>query len=85
MLFFGYLGETGRIERMIADCMGFIAFFITFGIIPLLSYEGILNNRGSIFEAKSVDSKESYSMILGLLSLVSSPPTVKGLTEWIPI
>jgi len=33
MLFFGYMGETGRIERMIADCMGFIAFFITFGII----------------------------------------------------
>lgn len=33
MLFFGYLGETGRIERMIADCIGFIAFFITFGII----------------------------------------------------
>jgi bacteriorhodopsin len=33
MLFFGYMGETGRIERMIADSMGFIAFFITFGII----------------------------------------------------
>jgi len=33
MLYTGYLGETGNLERMIADIMGFIAFFITFGII----------------------------------------------------
>ena len=33
MLYTGYLGETGDLERMIADIMGFIAFFITFGII----------------------------------------------------
>lgn len=33
MLYTGYLGETGNLERMIADILGFIAFFITFGII----------------------------------------------------
>jgi bacteriorhodopsin len=33
MLYTGYLGETGNLERMVADIMGFIAFFITFGII----------------------------------------------------
>ena len=33
MLYTGYLGETGNLERMIADIIGFVAFFITFGII----------------------------------------------------
>jgi len=33
MLYFGYLGETGKLERMMADILGFIAFIITFGII----------------------------------------------------
>lgn len=33
MLYFGYMGETGKLERMVADISGFIAFFITFGII----------------------------------------------------
>ena len=33
MLYTGYLGETGNLERMVADITGFIAFFITFGII----------------------------------------------------
>lgn len=33
MLYTGYLGETGDLEGIIADIMGFIAFFITFGII----------------------------------------------------
>ena len=33
MLYTGYLGETVNLERMVADIMGFIAFFITFGII----------------------------------------------------
>jgi bacteriorhodopsin len=33
MLYTGYLGETGNLERIIADIMGFVAFFITFGII----------------------------------------------------
>jgi len=33
MLYFGYLGETGKLERLFADILGFIAFFITFGII----------------------------------------------------
>jgi len=33
MLYIGYLGETGKIERIMADIIGFIAFFITFAII----------------------------------------------------
>ena len=33
MLYTGYLGETGNLERMVADILGFIAFFLTFGII----------------------------------------------------
>jgi bacteriorhodopsin len=33
MLYTGYLGETKNLERMFADTIGFIAFFITFGII----------------------------------------------------
>jgi bacteriorhodopsin len=33
MLYVGYLGETGKVERIMADIVGFIAFFITFGII----------------------------------------------------
>jgi bacteriorhodopsin len=33
MLYFGYLGETGKLERMMADILGFGAFIITFGII----------------------------------------------------
>jgi bacteriorhodopsin len=33
MLYTGYLGEAGNLERIIADSIGFVAFFITFGII----------------------------------------------------
>ena len=33
MLFIGYLGETGKLDRIIADILGFLAFFVTFGII----------------------------------------------------
>lgn len=33
MLYSGYLGETGKLERMIADILGFIAFIFVFGII----------------------------------------------------
>ena len=33
MLYIGYLGEIGKLERIIADILGFIAFFITFGTI----------------------------------------------------
>lgn len=33
MLYSGYLGETGQLDRMIACIVGFVAFFITFGII----------------------------------------------------
>ena len=33
MLYVGYLGETGKLERIMADIIGFVAFFITFGII----------------------------------------------------
>jgi hypothetical protein len=33
MLYVGFLGESGKLERMIAGILGFGAFFITFGII----------------------------------------------------
>ena len=33
MLYIGYLGETEKLERIIADIIGFVAFFITFGTI----------------------------------------------------
>jgi bacteriorhodopsin len=33
MLYIGYLGETEKLERVIADILGFLAFFVTFGII----------------------------------------------------
>ena len=33
MLYSGYLGETGQLDRMIAGIVGFVAFFITFGCL----------------------------------------------------
>ena len=33
MLYTGYLGETGKLERMMSQILGFIAFIITFGVI----------------------------------------------------
>ena len=33
MLFFGYLGETNRMDRKVADVLGFGAFFAMFGYI----------------------------------------------------
>jgi len=33
MLFFGYLGETNKMDRYVSDLLGFGAFFITYGII----------------------------------------------------
>ena len=33
MLYTGYLGETGKLERMMSQILGFIAFSITFGVI----------------------------------------------------
>ena len=33
MLFFGYLGETNRMDRKVADGLGFLAFFAMFGYI----------------------------------------------------
>lgn len=35
MLYFGYLGETGKLEKMTASILGFIAFFLTYGLIFL--------------------------------------------------
>jgi bacteriorhodopsin len=48
MLYFGYLGETNKIERIMADIIGFVAFFITFAIIfiqyvlPRYNYDNYL-------------------------------------------
>jgi bacteriorhodopsin len=33
MLFFGYLGETKRLDRYVSDGLGFVAFFALFGTI----------------------------------------------------
>jgi bacteriorhodopsin len=33
MLLIGYLGETEKLERIISNILGFLAFFVTFGII----------------------------------------------------
>lgn len=33
MLFFGYLGETSRLDRYVSDGLGFLAFFLLFGTI----------------------------------------------------
>jgi bacteriorhodopsin len=35
MLYFGYLGETGKLEKVTASILGFIAFFLTYGLIFL--------------------------------------------------
>ena len=35
MLYFGYLGETGKLEKITASILGFIAFFLTYGLIFL--------------------------------------------------
>ena len=35
MLYTGYLGETGQLNRNISQLLGFIAFLITFGVIYL--------------------------------------------------
>lgn len=33
MIYTGYLGETGKLERMMSQILGFIAFIITYGVI----------------------------------------------------
>ena len=33
MLYFGYVGETGQLEKMTASVLGFIAFFLTYGLV----------------------------------------------------
>jgi bacteriorhodopsin len=33
MLYFGYLGETGKLEKITASILGFIAFFLTYGLV----------------------------------------------------
>jgi len=33
MLFVGYLGETNKLGRYLSDGLGFVAFFVMFGII----------------------------------------------------
>jgi hypothetical protein len=33
MLYVGYLGETGALSRHVADLVGFVPFFIVFGLI----------------------------------------------------
>ncbi len=33
MLYSGYLGETGKLEKIMSQILGFIAFIITFGVI----------------------------------------------------
>ena len=33
MLYTGYLGETGKLEKIMSQILGFIAFIITFGVI----------------------------------------------------
>lgn len=35
MLYAGYLGETGKLEKVTASILGFIAFFLTYGLIFL--------------------------------------------------
>ena len=35
MLYCGYLGETGKLEKMTASILGFISFFLTYGLIFL--------------------------------------------------
>jgi len=33
MLYSGYLGETGKLERIMSQILGFVAFIITYGVI----------------------------------------------------
>jgi len=47
MLYFGYLGETGKLEKVTASILGFIAFFLTYGLI-FLNYLSKYNRDNSI-------------------------------------
>jgi bacteriorhodopsin len=40
MLFFGYLGEKHILDKMVADVLGFIPFFLMFGFIYKMFLEG---------------------------------------------
>lgn len=48
MLYTGYLGETGKLERMMSQILGFIAFIITYGVIyiqyllPRFNFDNII-------------------------------------------
>ena len=48
MLYTGYLGETGTLNKMTSQLLGFIAFLITFGVIyiqyllPRFNYDNLI-------------------------------------------
>jgi bacteriorhodopsin len=47
MLYFGYLGETDKIEKKTASILGFIAFFLTYGLV-FINYLTKYNRDNSI-------------------------------------
>ncbi len=59
MLYSGYLGETGQLDRMIASIVGFVAFFITFGSI-FINY---------VLPRPSLDNTILFGMYLAIWSI----------------
>jgi bacteriorhodopsin len=59
MLYSGYLGETGQLNRMTAGIVGFIAFFITFGCL-FINY---------VLPRPSMDNTILFGMYLAIWSV----------------
>jgi bacteriorhodopsin len=48
MLFFGYLGEKHILDKMVADVLGFVPFFLMFGFIYKMFLEGKKNSENMV-------------------------------------
>lgn len=62
MLYFGYLGETGKLEKVTASILGFIAFFLTYGLI-FLNYLSKYNRDNSIIFSMFVLIWSMYGVV----------------------
>jgi bacteriorhodopsin len=59
MLYFGYLGETNKLDRTISDGLGFVAFFAMFGIIF----------KNYVLPKYSIDNYVLFSLFVGVWSI----------------
>ena len=92
MLYIGYLGESGKLERMRADILGFVAFFISFGtifvqyVLPRFNFDnylifGLYVTLWSIYGVAYNFSEINKNIIMNYLDLTSK--CLMGIGLWI--